>query len=350
MGRRKRPVITIDCETDPFKRGRVPVPFLWGMYDGERYRRFDEAKDLLRYLMDQDCVVYAHNGGKFDYQFILDFMEPWTEVTIINGRLAKFTIGKAEFRDSWNILPVPLKVFGKDEMDFRKLEPDVRHKHMAEIERYNARDCRSLWEAVMAFRETYGTGLTLAGSALNFWSREFKEDKPKSDAKFYDRVSPFYYGGRVQCFHKGPICEGFEVVDINSAYPYAMTHNHPISTTEEECFPDASEPIIPQSLYEIEGVSRGALPARDPDGGLCFPNDGESRVYTVTGWEVQAALDTGLLTDWTCRRRLDFLKEVNFTPYVQHFYKLKANSGKETKEYTFAKLFMNSLYRSAPAA
>lgn len=348
MGRKAKPVITIDCETDPFKRGRVPVPFLWGMYDGERYRRFDDAASLLRYLMEIDCVVYAHNGGKFDYHFIFEHLEPFTEITIINGRLAKFTIGKAEFRDSWNILPVPLKTFGKDEIDFAKLEPEVRHKHMEEIERYNARDCRELWDAVMAFRATYGTGLTLAGSALSFWSKTFNEEKPKSDAAFYHRIAPYYYGGRVQCFHKGPITSPFEVVDINSAYPFAMTHNHPISVVEDIVYPQASDPIIPQSLYTIAGVSRGALPWRADDGkdkgALVFPSDRTPREYHITGWELQAALDTGRLGPWGIVKRLDFLKEVNFSPYVKYFFDMKKKADKSSKEYTFAKLFMNSLY------
>jgi hypothetical protein len=345
MGRGKKPVITIDCETDPFKRGRVPVPFLWGMYDGERYRRFDTAGDLLRYLMTQKAVVYAHNGGKFDYQFLLDYLEPWSEVLIINGRLAKFTIGDCEFRDSWNILPAKLASFGqKKEIDIAKLEADVRDKHMAEIERYNAQDCRGLWEAVVAFRAEYGTGLTLAGSALQYWSKKFKHEIPETNARFYQQVSPYYYGGRVQCFHKGPINRAFEVVDINSAYPFAMTHNHPISTVPEEVIPKQRDAIVPQSLYTIEGACRGALPWRNDKGALLFPNDRTVREFHITGWELQAALDTKRLGPWKVIRRLDFLKEVNFTDYVEHFYQMKARAEKGSKEYTFAKLFMNSLY------
>lgn len=345
MSRKKKPIITIDCETDPFKRGRVPVPFLWGMYDGDRYRRFDHASDLIRYLMNQKAIVYAHNGGKFDYQFLLDYMEPWTEVLIINGRLAKFTIGECEFRDSWNILPAKLASFGnKKEIDITKLEADVRDKHMAEIERYNAQDCRGLWEAVTAFRAEYGNGLTLAGSALQYWSKKFKHEIPETNRSFYEEIAPYYYGGRVQCFHKGPITCGFDVVDINSAYPFAMTHNHPISTNAEEVIPNQNDRIIPQSLYMIEGVCRGALPWRDERHALLFPNDGKSRTYTITGWELQAAIDTHRLGPWKVVKRYDFLKEINFTDYVTHFYDMKARAEKGSKEYVFAKLFMNSLY------
>lgn len=350
MGRHKKPVVTIDCETDPFKRGRVPVPFLWGFYDGERYRHFEHAADLLRFLMPMECVVYAHNGGKFDYQFILDYLEPWTELTIINGRLAKFMVGNAEFRDSWNILPAKLSTFGgKLSIDIAKLEKGEREKHMEEIIRYNRQDCVGLWEAVTAFRAEYGTGLTLAGAALNYWSTKFKHEKPETTATFYHEVAPYYYGGRVQCFHKGPINRPFEVVDINSAYPFAMIHNHPISTHLDECIPKQTDPIIPQSLYTIEGISRGALPWRDEKKALRFPSDRTARTYHVTGWEMQAALDTKRLGPWKVVRRLDSLKEINFTDYVMYFYQKKAElgrtpEGKASKEYLFMKLFLNSLY------
>ena len=36
----KRKLIAIDCETDPFKAGRVPEPFIWGMYDGNEFKNW----------------------------------------------------------------------------------------------------------------------------------------------------------------------------------------------------------------------------------------------------------------------------------------------------------------------
>lgn len=341
---KRRPIITIDCETDPFKRGRVPMPFLWGLYDGERYRDFPDARALMRYLETQDAIIYAHNGGKFDYGYLYQFLEPYTEALIISGRLARFTIGNCEFRDSWNILPVPLRDLGKDEIDFAKLEPGVRERHMDEIKRYNRRDCVSLWEAVTEFVATYSMNLTLAGAAMKFWSKSLGNEKPASTADFYEQIKPYYYGGRVQCFHKGIYEQPFHVVDINSAYPFAMIHKHPLSVKASTWEPKPGEKIIPQSLYTVEGVSRGALPFRDESKALVFPDDGESRSYHCTGWELQAALDTGRLGPWVATLRLDFLKELDFVDYVDHFYQLKASSKKGSKEYIFAKLLMNSLY------
>ena len=82
---KKRTIAVIDCETDPFKRGRIPAPFIWGFYNGETYEEFTnfnevpstkllkdmrDTSELIPYLQSQDIIVYAHNGGKFDYHFL----------------------------------------------------------------------------------------------------------------------------------------------------------------------------------------------------------------------------------------------------------------------------------------
>lgn len=109
-----RPIWTADCETDPFKRGRIPKPFLWGVYDGTACHLFERTEDFINFVQDKKVILYAHNGGKFDWHFILDYLEPFTPINIINGRIAKFKIGVCEFRDSYNILPIPLAAYQKE--------------------------------------------------------------------------------------------------------------------------------------------------------------------------------------------------------------------------------------------
>ena len=73
MAARKRRIYTIDVETDPFMRDRDPRPFLWGVYDGEPggFRTFDDAEAMMKWLSHQGpIIVYAHNGGKFDYTYL----------------------------------------------------------------------------------------------------------------------------------------------------------------------------------------------------------------------------------------------------------------------------------------
>lgn len=339
-----RPVYTIDCETDPFKRGRDPQPFLWGFYDGERYRDFPDVQSLLRFLAPLDGIIYAHNGGKFDYCFLFDHMEPGTEILVINGRMARFTIGSNEFRDSWNILPVPLRVFGKDDIDLSKLEKCNRDAHIEEIKRYNRRDCVSLYDAVIGFRERYGTGLTLAGAAMTYWSKTLKKGKPTTDKTFYESLKKYYYGGRVECFHKGLIADPFHVVDINSAYPRAMMEEHPISVKFQEVDVEKGHVIDGGSFYTLSCISDGALPFRDETKRLTFPRDGKRREYHVTGWEVIAGLATKTIRRVTYHSRVDFGKTINFQEYVDIFQKIKQSAEKNSLDYTFAKLMQNALY------
>ncbi len=343
-----RAIAVIDAETDPFKRTRHPFPFIWGFYDGERYREFTDTLELVKFLAPQKLIVYAHNGGKFDYQYILTWMEPWSEISLINGRIAKFSIGECEFRDSWNILPEKLARFNidghkKKEIEYWKLEEKVREQHMPEIKRYLREDCVVLYKAVEAFTNQYGRSLTLAGAAMKKWQSMTSSEPPKSDKKFYDFLKQFYYGGRVQCFASGVIKEPFNFCDINSAYPYAMLHDHPISVTYKTIVPRKNDPIIPQSMYCIRGISRGAFPFKGDDA-LEFPDDGVLRDYYVTGWEYQAALDTNTVDVHKVVSRVDFATNINFRPYILHFYEMKKRAPKGSTEYIFAKLFMNSLY------
>lgn len=341
---RAKRLATIDCETDPFLHRRVPVPFYWDIFDGEKHYGFEHTSDALHFLMDKPWIVYAHNGGKFDYLMpgFLDGLEAGDKLLVINGRLAKFKMGLCEFRDSINILPIALRDYQKEEIDYWKMERKIRKAYLPEIIRYCEKDTEYLYDIVRQFRETYGDGITLAGSAMKFWSAFCNVDLPQSKKSFYDQIAPHYYGGRCECFHVGRINNPFRMADINSAYPYAMLHNHPFSTIPQYRSARVSDPIIPQSMYKILATSHGAFPYRENDGSLAFPH--ARRIYSVTGWEVQAALDTGTVEIEKIIERIDFDTQIDFKKYIGHFYEMKKNSAKKSAEYIFSKLMMNSLY------
>lgn len=343
MGRPK-PIATVDCETDPFKFGRVPKPFFWNVYDGTRHYNFETVSDVIHFLRDKKWIVYAHNGGKFDYHMpgFLEAMEPGSKIMIINGRLARFKIGECEFRDSCNILPIALKDYAKDEIEYEWFERGVRDSHMVEIKKYCEMDCKYLYDLVKKFRDSYGGALTLAGAAMNQWRTKFKGPVPKSTEAFYHQVAPFYYGGRVEAFTRGVINEPFHLYDINSAYPRAMLESHPITPACTMVALTGREKIIRHSLYAVSADSGGAFPSRGK-GGLEFVPSGHGR-FTITGWELQAAIDTKTAKGIQIHSRLDFAKTVNFKKYVDWFYEMKKASQKNSPEYIFAKLFMNSLY------
>jgi len=339
-----------DCETDPFKHGRMPEPFLFGAYNGDEYHEFTTAAEFVDFFYNKEVVVYAHNGGKFDWHFILDNLEPGTKIQVISGRLAKFKIGAAEFRDSYSLLPIPLAAWNKDEFDYRILEKSERDKprNKLAIRKYLKSDCVNLYEILERFFEEYSRKLTLAGAAMAQWRKISGEEPDQSSKRFYDEMKPFYYGGRVECFVKGNRKEKFNVYDINSAYPFAMCSKHPWGTLyyTDNRLPKGDERIS-RAFISLICRSSGAFPFRDETGGLYFPNDGAPRKFNITGWEFLASRDTGKLgADARILEVREFADTQDFTDYVNHFYELKAKAKKDgdKAQYLFAKLFMNSLY------
>lgn len=344
-----RKFATADCETDPFKHGRVPKPFVWGFYTKENgFIYFKETKDFVDHCKKFDGLIYFHNGGKFDIHYLLDDIASQDNVMIINGRIAKLKLGISELRDSFLLLPVPLSAYKKDEIDYNLFEEELRNKNdnFSKIVKYLEGDCVYLYEILEKQFETYGHKLTLASSAFDYWHKNFSllKKKPKTGRDFFEQIKPFYYGGRVECFKKGILETDFEVCDINSAYPYAMQFEHSFG----------NEFIVTDKLPELEelntcfihfiGQSKGALPFRDKNG-LKFPNDDEIREYKVTGWELKTALKYKKVKIKKVIRIYKFLNTINFTSYVDHFFKLKSElKGKDEAKYLLSKLYLNSLY------
>lgn len=349
---RVRKIAVCDAETDPFKRRRVPKPFVWGYYDGEDYVEFwDDTPAFVDFLKSCDVICYAHNGGRFDFHFILEHVEPYEEIMLINGRISKLPFGMCELRDSYNILPVSLAKMEKETIDYGLMEEEERYKpaNKAAISKYLKSDCMNLYKHVMRFVDEYGMNLTLAGTAMKQWSKLSDWPVPKTTKEFYDLISPYYYGGRVECFESGIIEENFDVYDINSAYPYAMLEKHPYAETYSEY-----DGFVPNAdFYKVSCISRGAFPyrglaARNGKGvfGLQFPNDMETRNYTVSKWEYDAALDTATISNVKVLESIIFTGHVDFATYVNHFYDMRAKC-KENKDDAgslFCKLLMNSLY------
>ena len=338
-----RKLSVCDSETDPFKIGRIPEPFLWGFYDGDTYETFRETWQFIEFVKDRDTICYAHNGGKFDFFFMSEFIELLEPLTVINGRITKFKIGACEFRDSYAILPVPLAMYDKGKIDYAKFEADVRENHMAEIGDYLYRDCVSLYNLVSAFTSDYGVNLTLASSALKTWEKIENVSAPKTEPSHYEFFRPFYYGGRVECFQKGIIEEPFKVADINSAYPFAMLAEHATGTrfTQSKSLP-ATREATRKSFIRLRARSLGAFPFRGDT--LEFPNDGKVREFFVTGWELNAARDTNALIIEDVLDVFEFSETMNFASYVNHFYAMKNAASKSSADYIIAKLFLNSLY------
>jgi hypothetical protein len=351
-----RRIGTIDCETDPFEPGVLVAPFLWGVYlDDGSYYEFRETGELVTWLLSLsfDLILYAHNGGKFDYHFLREYIESDEPISVIAGRLSRCKIGRVELRDSLNLFgQTKLADFSKIKFDYRKMKKGVRERPeiWEEIRTYLKDDCFQLFRLVSGFIEKFGMQFTQAGAAMKYWQKNYAPNKevPHSTPAFYEKFSPFYFGGRVQCFQSGHARENFHVVDINSAYPFAMLSEHAYSCEflVTSKLPE-DERRMSSCLIELDAIAKGCFALRAEDGSLYFPEDERQvRRYFVTGWELLAALETNTVKVKKIRAVYRFGQVTSFREYVEFFFAMRQEAKKlgDKAQDIFAKIFLNALY------
>lgn len=336
----------IDAETDPFDGKTFVKPFIWGYYDERGYIEFAgeyATENLIDWISQQKRHIFAHNGGRFDFHFLIESFEKKQSLTVINGRLAKGRIGKAIMQDSYCILPVPLAALEKDQFDYSILGKDKRGlpENKKKISEYLKDDCLYLYKYVKQFIDEYGMNLTLAGTAMKQWE-QMGGRVPKSNQAYYNQFLPFYYGGRVQPFQNGIFKGQYKIYDIKSAYPKAMLEKHPIGCDYYETR-RPSDHVMSNSLLTVKCKSKGALPQRTK-AGLFFPVG--NGVFNITGWEFIKAKETNTIENVKILNAYVFEDTISFKDYVNHFYEMKAQAEKDgdKAKRTFAKLFLNSLY------
>lgn len=354
---------TLDFETDPFTGPGQPVrPFAAGFYDGSTYHGWwgDNCVSLLIehiHTLDVPHVLYAHNGGRFDFTFMLDTIEP--NVFCIGTRIVRaYVRGKGireckrdmhELRDSFSIVPVALARAGeKSSIDYDKLSRSRRERHRQEISDYLKQDCVALYEVVTKWREEFGNGLTMAGAAM----RKLKAVARSANmGKAYEQLSeredealrPFYFGGRVECFERGIIHGDWKIYDINSSYPNVMqSYSHPVTAGYRRGAGKISERT---DFAVVDADSAGCLPRRDlRTGKLEFPHG--RGTFHATGHEIRMAEALGLLRiykvidDWTA------FEHTTFHTFVDTYYALRREAqlaGNATYS-LFWKLVMNGAY------
>lgn len=339
-----RRICTLDLETDPFAPNRKVQPFLAGFYDGDRFVSFwglDCVSQMVTFLESQEdeYLIFAHNGGKFDYFYFLPFIRH-TTLKIINSRIVQAFLGRHELRDSYAILPFPLAAYKKTEIDYSKMEAAVRESNRDEIVSYLRDDCVDLHELVTAFFEEFGDKLTVGSSALKQLKlrHKFTCGGAVFDERFRKR---FYFGGRCQVFRSGIIRGPVKILDVNSMYPYVMkAYLHPVGTSFE-----LDKRIKKDTCFVVvEGYNRGAFPTRMKDNSLSFTVP-YGRFYP-TIHEFEASQDTGTFTvkkiiaTYGCKNR------ITFTDFVDHFYdERNAAKLRGDKIHTlFYKFVLNSAY------
>ncbi|MDE2020605.1 MAG: hypothetical protein KGJ13_09745, partial [Patescibacteria group bacterium] len=292
MAKRKTTIAVLDTETDPFQHQRIPKPFAMEFYSlDERLQIWgdDCAERMASYLqaLDRPYMIFAHNGGKFDFHFF----SPWLDnpLKIIKSRIVSARLFQHTLRDSYAILPRPLRDFEKMDFDYAKMERSVREKHKAEILTYLHSDCINLYEIVQDFINRFGVQLTIGGTAMKEIRKRHKfRELSETDDATYRR---FYFGGRVEAFADGIQKGPFVCVDINSSYPASMrNYDHPVNGSFRM---QTTLPTDKDAVYfcRFIGENSGALPAV-VDGKLTF-NKKEGEFFACSH-ELNFALERGL--------------------------------------------------------
>jgi hypothetical protein len=338
-----------DLETDPFKEGRLEInPFCAGFFDGKTKETWwgeDCAKKFVDRLKKFDGVCFFHNGGNFDFHFLLEFL-PVNECEFLcmGKRIVRIKLPwGAELRDSFAIIPKKLAAFAKDEVDYTKFEKDVREKHRVEILKYLRSDLENLYNMVQGYIKRFPLKVTLASSVYEMMKKEYDYNPGRSGESYDGKFRPFFYGGRVELWKQGEVKGKFHIVDINSAYPYAMTFQHWFGFAGE-AVSDIPRKKMEQCLYVVECKAQGCFPFREKDGRINFPTK-EGRFW-VTGWELKAAQDLRLVKDLkvlVCYvpKEVKDIKTFSETLYGK---KLAAKKAGDTEEEFFNKIAVNCGY------
>lgn len=344
--KKERVLAVVDLETDPFDEGRAVFPFALGFFDGSYYRHWwgDDCIEKFFEFLDQSntkYLIYAHNGGKFDYYFMLKYFDE--KCMFIKGRIVKWQYRGNEFRDSFAVLPVPLKKLGgthnKKEIDYAKMTKDRREAHKSEILEYLKYDCFTLHSAIEKFREMFGDYLTIGMLAMTKL-KELHEFQKGNE--FYDRtLRPFFFGGRNQAFETGIIRGDFKLYDVNSMYPYVMRkYKHPVSIGNKVCSRITSR----TAFAIITARNDNALPTRQDDFRLSFLV--RQGIFMASIHEIEAAEELGLLKIESVHEAYEFDESSSFSDFVDTYNMLKIEAERTNDKLgrTFYKLLMNSAY------
>ena len=235
------------------------------IFDGkEEYHTFHNWDDYYWFITtqypDNTLYIFAHNGGKYDFQFMVK-RQMFSRLEQINSSLLpvihRRLNGKKSMvyhKDSMMLATSSLKDFAetfgkfhKDEFEHNKNQP--RDK----LWKYLYLDCKSLYSALKGFSDIFNLDImkpkmyTIAqysfrrlSKAIDFYNHKkmghddiqhMRQLDNKHDY-LYNKLRYLYYGGRTEAFRFGKIeYDNINYYDINSLYPFAMTFEYPDMST-----------------------------------------------------------------------------------------------------------------------
>lgn len=329
-------IAVLDMETDPFDNvtKEAVFPFVACLYSDhfepvviweENFEVFVTRVLAAIEALPNEYTIYAHNGGKFDWMFLLHKLRG--DVSFKGRGIMAAKIGKHEIRDSFHLIPEKLASYKKDDFDYRVLTKKKRNKNKQVILDYLINDCRYLFDIVKKFLATYGFRLSIGQAAITVLRQSgYNYGKLTEGTDAYLRN--WFFGGRVECLAgkghwKGP----YKLYDVNSMYPEAMAkYAHPISSNY---ISRRGNPGRDTVFIDLECKNYGALVSRDEDGETTA-HKAEGR-FKTTIWEYEAALELGLIEDVKILWCIDNPERVTFDRFVLPLYEKRQLTKRQLK-------------------
>jgi len=362
-------IAVLDFETDPFDNllDELEIrPFTACLYSDnfepviiweENNELFIEA--VLKAINDlpEEYTIYAHNGGKFDYMFLLSKLRG--EVRFKGRGIMSAMVGKHELRDSFHIIPDKLANYKKDHIEYKLMKRGKRNQFKQQIIDYMVSDCRYLLDLVKGFATRFGLKISIGQAAMSRLRQHYKFDRLEEYQDEYFRQ--FFFGGRVECLEGQIRRKGhFKLFDVNSMYPAVMaTFQHPIGNVYFKQKEGINEDTI---FIDLTCTTVGKIgPFVMRDGEKTHAPLGRHR-FKTTIWEYNIAKKHGLFTDEEIHTYVDIPKRTDFSKFVLPLYEdrqklkaiiaqLKKEGKQDTNEYDeavkddmFMKFLLNNGY------
>lgn len=333
---------------------------LVGCFDGQRFTPYKSIREFIRGELtraNHGRWYFAHAGGLYDIQFVfewiikhaIDEFEVSAAMSGSSAIIVRVSRGRNHwtFVDSFWLMRTSLRKIGKW-MGMQKGgeagKTDVFWAPLGELTDYNEQDCRILWHALARLEHVIldlGGQLekTAAATAMSLFRRSYLKREIVTDISVNDIARQAYVASRVEVFE--PVATNAWSWDINSSFPYAMTHPVPGSMIGE------GRKLPGRGLY-LADVEITVPPCRIPVLPVRGPKDG--RIYFPTGsWR-----------HWYCSTDLDFLEETGgrinkvhrvirfeqfdeMSEYANDLYQKRVESNDEGYK-QILKILLNSLY------
>lgn len=365
------------------------TPYALGFYDGENepiiYRGKDCIFNFLRNVIRhkyRTYKIYAHNGGKFDFNFVLDvvrYLDYPFKLICQGSRIIQLKIYQnkkylenKESRNSTTLVDsIPLLKSSLDKLtkDFKVEHQKLNFMDKPDEERdyeylyklykqkdkrfddYLKHDCLGLYEVLdkfikLIYERGGDVGLTTASTSLKTFKKSFlgSTSLKMCNKNLNDEMRSAYYGGRTEIFRMYAKEDDYSWYDINSLYPSVMAINE---------FP-ISPPIVIQNprkdvYIDTDGITEAIVKAPDNLYVPLLPFRG-AKLYFPIG-KFRGYWDNSLLTEAKeLGYKIEPLKSFSFQTsnifknYITTFHKLKTNSESRSASYILAKHLLNNLY------